>query len=337
MKEVAELAGVSQTTVSFVINQTAGMTIPEATRQRVMSAVSDLGYRPNAAAKTLRTSKSHSIGFVTDELASSPFAGDMVRGAQGAAWAREHVLMIVNTGGDPELERAAVEELLQRRVDGVIYASMAHRQVSPPPNLWEVPAVLLDCFTDDGHLPTVRPDEVGGGLAATEALLCAGHRRIGFINIGPERVRPASEGRLKGYREALSRFGVAFDPDIVRTGNANADDGYRFAKELLERPEPPTALFCGTDRMAMGAYDAVRDLGLAIPRDVSVVGFDDQQLISMYLRPALSTVALPFLEMGRLAAERVVDPREESEEAAASERIVECAYVERQSTAPPLS
>jgi LacI family transcriptional regulator len=335
MKDVAERAGVSQTTVSFVINQTAGMSIPKATQERVWDAVAELGYRPNAAAKALRTSKTHSIGFVTDELASSPFAGDMIRGAQDAAWQYEHLLMIVNTGGDPKIERAAVEELLVRRVDGIVYASMAHKEVTPPENLSEVPAILLNSYMPTGAWPMIRPDEVGGGFAATEALVREGHRRIGLINIGPDRVRLASEGRLEGYQDALARCGVRFDDALVRNGSADADDGYTFARELLELPNPPTALFCATDRMAMGAYDAARELGLSIPDALSIVGFDDQQLIARFLRPALSTVALPFYEMGRLAAEYLVKPHEVDEVDTLTDHLVECRYVQRDSTAPP--
>ena len=337
MKDVAERAGVSQTTVSFVINRTVGMSIPPATQERVWEAVAELGYRPNAAAKSLRTSKTHSIGFVTDELASSPFAGDMIRGAQDAAWQYEHLLMIVNTVGDPKIERAAVEELLERRVDGIVYAAMAHKEVTPPENLRVVPAILLNCFMPGGVYPMIRPDEVGGGFAATESLLRKGHRRIGLINIGPDRVRLASEGRLEGYQRALEQFGVRFDDAIVRNGSADADDGYRFARELLDLPEPPTALFCGTDRMAMGAYDAARELGISIPGELSIVGFDDQQLVSRFLRPALSTVALPFYEMGRFAAEYLVKPAEDAAAEPLSDRLVACRYVGRESTAPPAS
>ncbi len=335
MKDVAELAGVSQTTVSFVINHVEGPSISEETRHRVWEAVRRLRYRPNAAAKMLRTSSSRSIGFVTDVLASSPFAGDMIRGAQDGAWDRGHLMIIVNTGGDPVIERAAIEELLERRVNGVIYASMAHHEVAPPENLREVPAVLLDCYSSEDGFASVRPDEVGGGFSATDALVQAGHRRIGFINIGPDQVKLASEGRLEGYWRALNQADVAFDANLVRNGNANADDGYRLARELLTLADPPTALFCGTDRMAMGAYDAARDLGKCIPDDISIVGFDDQRLLSMYLRPALSTVALPFYEMGRMAAAQLCSTHDSDEDFEPTDHLVECSFVGRQSTAPP--
>ena len=336
MKDVAELAGVSQTTVSFVMNGTEAFTIPKETQERVWRAVHELGYRPNAAAKMLRTNRTHSIGFVTDVLASSPFAGEIIRGAQEGAWAHGQLLMIVNTGGDSKVEDAAVEELLGRRVEGIVYASMAHHVVNPSRNLLEGPVVLLNCFDEDRAAPSVTPDEVGGGRLATEALLARGHRRIGFINLDSRRVRPAAEGRLQGYRQALASYDIPVEEALIRRGNANADDGYRIAKELLELPEAPTALFCGTDRMAMGAYDAVRDLGLSIPYDVSIVGFDDQELIAKYLRPALSTVALPFFEMGEWATRHLFDHRADSGEHPAVQYKMSCRFVERASIASPV-
>lgn len=335
MKDVAEHAGVSQTTVSFVMNRTEAFTIPEVTRERVWRAVRELGYRPNAAAKMLRTNRTHSVGFVTDVLASSPFAGEIIRGAQEGAWAHGQLLTIINTGGDSALEEAAVEELLERRVEGIVYASMSHHVVSPPGNLSEGPAVLLNCFEEERTLPSVTPEEVGGGRLATEALLVRGHRRVGFINIDRERARPAAEGRIEGYQEALALHGIPVENLLVRSGNANADDGYRYARELLELSEPPTALFCATDRMAMGAYDAARDLGLSIPEDVSIVGFDDQELISEYLRPALSTVALPFFEMGVWATRYLFDHRADFDEQAPVQHKVSCRFIKRASIAPP--
>lgn len=336
MKDVAKHAGVSQTTVSFVMNRVDGLSISAETQDRVWDAINHLGYRPNAAAQLLRTSQSHSIGFVTDVLASSPFAGDIIRGAQESAWAHGQLLMIVNSGGNPRLEEAAVEELLERRVEGIVYASMVHHAVQPPPNLREVPAVLLNGLCADRSLPSVVPDEVGGGYAATDAVLRQGHRRIGFINIDPERMIPPSEGRLRGYQEALAAYGVAFDVELVRNGNAYADDGYRFATELMQLSDPPTAIFCGTDRTAMGAYDAVRELGFSIPEGVSIVGFDNQQLIAEYLRPALTTVALPFFEMGEWAVRHLIEQRNDNgvEDQPPVQHTIACRYVERASVAP---
>ncbi len=176
--DVARLAGVSPTTVSFVLNDVVGSGIPENTRRRVRDSAHKLGYRPNATARLLRTNRSHTIGFVTDEIASTPFAGDIIKGAQEAAWENGKILLIVDTSKKHKIEESAVEMMLERRVEGIIYAAMYHRAVEPPTNCREVPVVLLDCYSEDGSCASVVPDEVSGGRTATEALLNKGHERL---------------------------------------------------------------------------------------------------------------------------------------------------------------
>ena len=212
MYDVARAAGVSQTTVSFVVNNAPNTNIPPETRDRVWAAVEELGWRPNAMARGLSLQRSHTIGLISDEVATSPHAGKIIQGAQDAAWDDSKMLLVINTGGKPAIESAALEMMLERRVEGIIYATMYHHAVTPPPELAHVPTVLLDCFVDDRSLPSVVPDEVQGGRTAAELLLARGHRRIGFINdVGPI---PASFGRLEGYRQALTSFGVPFDRDL---------------------------------------------------------------------------------------------------------------------------
>lgn len=299
--DVAQRAGVSQTTASLVING-RDVGIADATKERIWAAVQELAYRPNASAKALRTQRSHSFGFVTDEIASTPYAGEIIRGAQEAAWAGGHVLLVVNTGGSSAVELAAVQELLDRQVDGVLFASMYTREVAVPPAARSLPTVLVNCFPAAGEpeLPSVVPDDVRGGREATELLLAQGHTRIAVIN--GDDTAYAWSCRLQGYREALQARGLTPDPSLVVEGNWLPDGGYDVTRRLFEADDPPTALFCANDRTAQGAYDALRDLGLSIPGDVSVVGFDDQEL-SRYLRPPLTTMALPHHELGRRGCE----------------------------------
>lgn len=334
--DVARAAGVSPTTVSFVLNDWPQANISNDTRERVWSAARELGYRPNAAAKVLRTQRTHTIGFVTDEIAVTPFAGNVIKGAQDCAWQNKKLLMIVNTGNDRQLMEAAVEALLERQVEGIIYAAMYHQAIDPPSTLSEVPTVLLDCFSPDGSLASVVPDEQQGGRVATEALLEAGHRRIGYINLTP--TIPAAIGRLAGYRAALERAGVQYDPALVREGDGDAARGYSEALALMQLPAPPSAIFCATDRTAMGAYDALRELGLRIPRDVSIVGFDNQKLIADYLRPGLTTVQLPHYEMGRWAVEYLIEQSDaDAADQAPPQMLLQCPLVSRASVAPPSS
>jgi len=191
--------------------------------------------------------------------------------------------------------------------------------------------VLINCFDAQGTLPSIVPDERGGGRRATERLLAAGHRRIGVINLDPD--IPAAVGRLEGYREALEQAGIELDPELIVSGHATADGGYEAACELLDRNGKegrPTALFCLNDRMAMGAYDAIKERGLAIPQDIAVIGFDNQELIAAYLRPKLTTVALPFEEMGALGVQTLASLTA-GQPITAHQQMVDCPLLERYS------
>lgn len=295
MGDIAERVGVSRTTVSFVLNDRPDAGIPDETRRRVIDAAAELGYRPNAGARALAARRSDWYGIVT-EIVTAPFAVDVIKGAQDRALEQGKFLLISSSESEAATEAAGIEKLLEQRVEGLLYAATWHRAVHVPDIVREVPTVLVNCFDADGSLPAVVPDEVGGGRRATQRLLDAGHTRIGFITLDP--AIPASVGRRQGYEEALHAAGVPVDPSLVVAGDATADGGYSAACELLDRVDRPTAIFCGNDRMAMGAYDAIKERGLAIPGDVAVVGFDNQELIAAYLRPRLTTVALPFQEMG---------------------------------------
>jgi LacI family transcriptional regulator len=171
------------------------------------------------------------------------------------------------------------------------------------------------------------PDEVQGGLTATRVLIDAGHTRIGFIN-GPAEFSPASSGRLAGYRQALKRAKIRFDGSLVREGDWWQESAALHTSDLLSRPKPPTAIFCANDWMAMGAYDAIREAGMRIPEDVAVIGFDNRIEIADHMRPRLTTVALPYTEMGARAVEVLLDAQLVA--AAATERIA-CPLIRRSS------
>lgn len=328
MRDVARHAGVSQATVSYVLNKAAGQNIPSETQERILESVRMLGYRPHGAARLMATQRSKLIGFVTDEIATTPFAGAIIKGAHQAARRHGFNLMLFNTDGDPDIESEAVESLLVQRVTGIVYATMFHRPVTPPANLKEVPAVLLDCYCADGSLTSVVPDETGGGRAAVEVLLAKGHRRIGYIS-NVDSI-PATHGRLQGYRDALEAHGIAYNPDLVVSGDSNARGGYDSTLALMQRPNRPTALFCFNDRMAMGAYDALRKLGLGIPDDVALIGFDNQDSLAEALHPGLSTMQLPHFEMGQWAINYLVAHSDEDAQVPVHE-LLPCPYVERES------
>ena len=327
MNDVAQRAGVSQTTVSFVINDRSDISISDETKERVWEAVNDLDYRPNAMARNLRSSKSQLIGLISDEITTTEHAVQIVRGAQDAAWEQDKLLLVVDTDGNPKIKNAAVRTMLEHRVESIIYATMYHRSANPPAPLHGVPCVLLDCYAEDRSFPSVVPDEVQGGRTATEALLAKGRQRIGFLNnVDPI---PATFGRLAGYRAALEAADLPFDPTLVKRAISGSSGGYEAATELMLQPDPPTAIFCFNDRMAMGVYDALRKLGRSIPDDVAVVGFDNEEPIAAHLYPPLTTVRLPHYEMGQWAVNFLEEHA--GADAPPIQHVIECPLIERAS------
>lgn len=334
IKDVAREARVSTTTVSLVLNGRPGARITEATRERVRQVAGDLGYAPNSLARSLAMRQTQTIGFISDEIATTPFAVRMVEAAHEVARERGYLLFLLNTGSDPAAERDAIDVLLRQQVAGLIYACMMHRVVDAPPGLPRG-TVFLDGRPRQGGYPAVVPDDRAGGRAATATLIEQGHRRIGFVD--DEAVPVASTLRLLGYRDALRRAGIAFDRGLhVRRGSAT-EGGLASAGTLLDLPrrQRPTALFCFNDRMAMGAYRAARHRGLHIPRDVSIIGYDDQQYIAADLDPPLTTVALPHYEMGRWAVEALFRRLDRTGEDDNEVVRMPCPLVQRESVAPP--
>jgi LacI family transcriptional regulator len=246
--------------------------------------------------------------------------------------------MIINTSTSASLEsrQADVEALLERRVDGILYATMYHRSVELPANLGNVPSVLVDSIANGANITAVVPDEEGGARAAVEALLAAGHTRVGFINNTDD--VPATRQRLQGFRATLTEAGLDGDAAPVESEISEVQGGYEAARRILARGDRPTGLFCYNDRMAMGAYRAAAELGLAIPTDLSVVGFDDQELIAANLHPGLTTVALPHYEMGAWATEHLIDAIEGKTDLALMAlhpTILDCPLVRRDSITAP--
>lgn len=324
LREVAEAAGVSTATVSLVVNQKKDARISAETRKRVRDAIHALGYRPNAMAQTLVSGSSRFIGLVADAIATTPFAGQIIHGAQDEAWKHGYALLIANTEGNAELEKDAIAMMLEYKVRGILYSTWFHRATAIPAPLREADFVLVNCFATEPGARAVVPDEEQGGRSATEILLRHGHRRIAFINATIP--APAKDGRLHGYREALGDAGIPFDPDLVLEAYPDQEGGYGATEELLKRDV--TAVYCYNDRMAMGLYDGLREHGLSIPDDMAVVGFDNQEVIAAHLRPPLSTVSLPHYELGAAGVRMLLGLDEAPENAAAK---IYCPTVERAS------
>jgi LacI family transcriptional regulator len=330
MADVAKRAGVSQATVSLVMNGVGNTRISAATRARVLQAAEDIGYR--VGRRVIGSGALRSIVMLLDEVSTSPFAATSIIGAQDSAWQSGCVLTVVTTRNDPMLEDAALDLLLEQPTAGVIYAAIATRRVTPPDRLRTVPTVLLNCYAADAHYPSVIPGNVVGARAATEALLRAGHRRIAFIN--GETWMDAARDRLLGYKQALASWDVAADPRLIRSGKWLLNEAYKETRALMALHAPPTAIFCASDRMALGCYGALQEMGRRIPDDVSVAGFDDDS-IARQLSPALTTIMLPHEEMGRWSVEQLLSYEAGAPGNRRRPVKLECPLVERQSIAPP--
>ena len=326
MDDVANEAGVSQTTVSLVLNHADGARLSTLTRERVIRAAAKLGYQPGRRGGA-PPSRAATIGFICDEISTDPWTSIGFDGVREKAWERGLTVTVAATRGDIDMEAAALEHLASQPLFGLIYATINTRLVHPPATPLQTPVVLLNCHVASGGLPSVVPGELAGGHAATDFLLRAGHRRIGYINGEPS--MEASRQRLKGYRRALATADLPFDPELVRDGNWQPISGYEGAHALMRLPKRPSAIFCANDLMAVGCYEALRELGLRIPDDVAVMGYDDRE-IARHLHPPLTTVLLPHFEMGTIAAELLFDMA--ARLAARADQIkVECPIVERKS------
>jgi LacI family transcriptional regulator len=309
IRDIANYANVGTTTVSRVLNDHPY--VSEDKRQRVLSAIDELNYRPSQIARRLRGSRSGLIGLLTEDVATTPYAVEIVKGAQEAAWEQDMVLLVADSNRNRDSAEVAIELLLERGVEGIIYATMYHHSVILPDNLKSIPTVLANCFLDDASLPAIVPDEVQGGFDATQILIQSGHTRIGFVNLGPTETElppptPAMTGRLEGYRTALETYGIPFDPSLVTYTNQTPQENHRIFREMLESPNRPTAFFCGNDRVAMSCYSVVLSFGLSIPEDIAIVGFDNHLDIAEGLWPQLTTVQLPHYEMGKQAVENLL-------------------------------
>jgi LacI family transcriptional regulator len=333
-RDVARLAGVSHTAVSFVFNGRADGNLSAATQRRIREAAEQLGYRPNPVARGLRRRRTSVIGLVTDHIATTPFAGALVRGAMQTAWNREHLVLTVDSAGHPEREDAAVAELLDRRVDGIIYAAMSHREANVPAGLDGTYAVLANCVPADGSLPAVVPAERGGGRAAARLLLDAGHRDIALAG-GMDDIAYAE--RRRGFHDALRAAGTSPRPEWVVPTGAEISSGYEAGMRLLDREanaRRPTGVACYNDRVAAGVLHAATRLGLDVPGDLSLVGFDDQEHMAAFLTPPLTTVALPHEAMGEAAAAMLLDAIEAGARPSPEIRQLPCPVIRRSSVGP---
>lgn len=305
--DVAERAGVSATTASYVVNgRSAQMRIAPETDRRVRRAVAELGYRPNRSARNLRTASTKTIGLISDFVAGGPFASQMLTGASNQTRASGRLLVIGETEGDPEVERLLIEEMVDRQVDALLYATVVTSEVAAPEALAQVPTVLLNCVDPGLQVPAVLPDELAGGRTAAETVLRSGVRGEVWV-VGEDPTPRALAGPLR-LRGITARLEEARHPLAGVVGcDWRVDQAYAAVSSWLAGGARPGALVCLNDRVGMGAYQALAEHRLRVPEDVVVVSFDGSELAT-WLRPSLTSVAVPYAELGARAVRTLLDP-----------------------------
>lgn len=328
ISDVAHRAGVSTMTVSRVVNK-SGYASPDV-RARVETAVAELGYVPNALARSLHVKKTHTLALVLTDI-TNPFFTTVARGVEDAASERGYSVMFCNTDESEDEEVEHVHALLQKQVDGLLLvpARCSPRSVDLAARR-DTPVVLLDRRLD-AEVDTVRCDSEGGAYALTRHLLELGHREIAVLT-GPSEVSVTVD-RIAGYRRALEEGGVAGRDGLILTGRLQPASGAELARRALALAPRPTALFATNNFIAIGAYRALREAGLRVPEDVSLAAFDDLPA-ALVLDPFLTVAAQPAYDMGHKGAELLIDRLEDKGPPAIQHVVLPTELIVRRSTAP---
>ena len=329
IKDVAERARVSFTTVSHVVNGTR--TVSDESRKRVLEAIKDLKYVPSAAARSLKINRTFTIGLITSNN-TNPFFAEVVRGVEDTCYENGFNVILCNSDDSPSKQRRYVRVLSEKQVDGlIVMSSGGGAELAQVLQSVAMPCVEVDRDIEDLDFDMVKVDHEFGADLAIQHLLALGHRRIACI-AGPLSLSPVVQ-RVHGYRSALQAAGLEAPDVLMRESDFTSAGGYRAMMGLLSVPERPTAVFAGNDLIAIGAICAAAEAGLRIPADLSIIGFDDIALAA-YTNPPLTTVAQPMNETGRLAARMLID-RIERPSRPAQRELVKPSFRVRQSTVAP--
>jgi LacI family transcriptional regulator len=330
MRDVAQMAGVSMSTVSHVVNKTRYVS-PEL-RQRVLSAMERLDYRPNTLARSLRRGISHTIGLITPDNSNPAFA-EFSRTVETVGFGAGYSVILCNSDGQLEKELAYINVLLAQQIAGIIFiAASSQSEHIALITEHDVPVVIADRQITGDDADEVLVDNYKGGCLAAEHLLGLGHQRIGCITGRPD-TSPSAE-RVRGYRDTLEAAGLRADESLIVKGNFRYDGGADGARQLLHLERPPSAIFACNDAMAIAAMASVRQMGLSVPDDMSIVGFDDIAMAS-YTSPPLTTVVHPFADMARVSTELLIEKLSGSSPGSRRKIVLDVKLAIRGSTARP--
>ncbi len=298
IKDVARRAGVSSATVSRVLSNSPHVS-PE-TRERVLKAIEELGYRPSRVARSLRVQRSRIIGLIISDI-QNPFFTALVRAVEDVAYEHDYAVFLCNSDEDIEKEGLYVDLMKAEHVAGVVI-SPTREDVSRARDLVEagIPVVTIDRVIQGLLVDSVMVDNVGAAYALVDHVIRDGHTRVAAV-VGVSTATTGRE-RYEGYKRALADHGLSVDRDLIRRGLPKEHVGYEMTKELLSLPHRPTALFTGNNLLTLGALRAIRERGLRIPDDIALVAFDELDWMPLF-DPALTVAAQPTYELGRQATE----------------------------------
>ena len=329
MRDVAALANVSVQTVSAVVNKKPGIT--EETAARVLDVVKRLDYHPDYTARSLRSGRRRTIALLVSNVANSVL-GRMASAAEDYAYANDYTLVLYNTHDDAEREMTYVNMAAQRSVDGVLFvAAKSPQKGSGILAAAGIPSVIIDRIPEDYSGPSVGLDNVKAGQLAAQHLLGLGHKRLAHIGAPPG--PRLSRERETGFVQAVESFGIAADVRVEKVPDYGCAPGYLAMQRLLQQPPIPTGVFAATDLAAIGAMHAIREAGLSVPEDISVVGLDNID-VAAFQNPPLTTIRQFLVQLAALGVQMLLDILA-GKEPALHQVVLEPAMVVRRSTAPP--
>lgn len=308
MKDIARLAQVSTSTVSHVIN--GSRFVSDEIREKVMRIVAELNYTPSAVARSLKVRETKTIGLLVTAT-NNPFFAEVMAGVEQYCQQHQYNLIIAATGGDAKRLQQNLQTLMHKQVDGLLLMCGDSRFQADIELAISLPLVVMDWWFTELNADKILENSALGGYLATKSLIDAGHRKIGIITGNLK--KSVAQNRLQGYKNALSEAKIALNPHWIVESHFDFEGGVLGIQSLLTQSSRPTAVFCCSDTIAVGAYQAIQQQGLRIPQDLSIMGYDDIEL-ARYLSPPLSTICQPKAELGKLAVEallqRIKNPNE---------------------------
>ncbi|RBW69691.1 LacI family DNA-binding transcriptional regulator [Bacillus taeanensis] len=300
IKEVAQKANVSIATVSRVLSKPE--TVANETIKKVLEVIEDLKYQPNAAARQLRMSETTTILVVVPDITNT-FFSKVLRGIEAVAIKSGYQVLLGDAGNSIERENGYINILRQKKAAGMILLTAGVEASVVEEIAAQYPVVLACEYLEGVDVPTVSIDNISSARKATEHLIKLGHERIGFIS-GPMN-SVLGRDRLTGFYQAMARYNLRVEPDLVQEGSFSYESGYNMMLKFLAYNTVPTAVFAANDEMAFGAINAIEQKGLTVPDDLSVIGFDDIQFASIF-KPALTTISQPAFEIGTRAMKLLI-------------------------------